>query len=64
MLLTDEKLDEMIREYYLQQFSERDTDRWFDPPAVNVRMFARDGELIVLQAQPITGQITVHIKPL
>lgn len=64
MLLTDEKLDEMIREYYLQQFSERDTDQWFEPPAVNVRMFARDGKLIVLQAQPITGQITVHIKSL
>ena len=64
MFLSDEELDARIHEYYLQNFTQRDTDRWYEPPAVNVRLFAREGELIAIQAQPITGQITVYRKPL
>lgn len=47
-----------IDEYYRERFGKCDTDRWYDTTAVNVKVFARDGELIFLKCHILTGEVT------
>jgi len=59
-LLTKEELNKHLYEYYVEHFGERDSDEWFDPPAVNVWVFKRDGKMIALKSHILTGEVTVH----
>ena len=57
-MLTKDQIEAHLENYYRTHCGERDTDEWYDSPAVNVRMFARDGELIALQCHIISGEVT------
>ena len=61
-ILTKEELSTRIYEYYLKNYGERDTDIWYEQPAVNVMTFGRDGEYISLKAHILTGEIEVFVE--
>ena len=62
MFLPDEKLDECLRKYYEEHFGIRDADIWYPSSGVNVRVFQRDDNLIVLVCQPFTGEVKEEVK--
>lgn len=39
-----------LSEYYIEKYGERDTDVWYQQPAVNVWVFGRDDKIISLKA--------------
>ena len=57
-LLTKNQFAEILHEYYLSNYGERDTDIRYDQPAVNVRVFGRDGKIITLKSHVLTGEVT------
>lgn len=57
-ILTKPELRERLMEYYRQVCGPKDTDRWYDTTAANVKMFARDGALISLRCHILTGEVT------
>ena len=59
-LLSKAEFAKHLYEYYVEHFGERDTDEWFEPPAVNVWVFKRDGKMIALKSHITTGEVTVH----
>ena len=61
-LLTKNQFTEILREYYLNNYGERNTDIWYDQPAVNVWVFSRDGKIITLKSHVITGKVTEQIE--
>ena len=61
-ILTKPELNELLMDYYRQEYGQRDTDRWYDVTAVNVKVFARDGELISLKCHPTTGVVTAKTE--
>ena len=63
-MLTKDQIEACLDRYYQTHCGERDTDEWYAPPAVNVRMFARDGELIVLHCHILNGQVTENRETL
>ncbi len=56
-VLTKPELSDRLKEYYLTRFGRRDTDRWYATQAVNVKVFAREGELISLKCHILTGEV-------
>ena len=61
-ILTDEKIDVLLQEYYQTYFGAQDTDHWYEAPAVNVRLFRRDGKLITLHCHPFNGTVNAKIR--
>lgn len=57
-ILTAEECGCRLKEYYHTRFGQRDTDRWYETSAANVKAFARDGELISLKCHILTGKVT------
>ena len=61
-ILTREQLDGYLRDYYLTHYGERDSDLWYDRPAVNVWVFGRDGKIISLKSHILTGEVTEYVE--
>lgn len=61
-ILKKEQFEEKITKYYEEHFGKRDSDVWFEPPAVNVRVFRRDGKFISLKSHILTGEVEVFIE--
>ena len=57
-ILTKPELNDRLMGYYRQAYGQRDTDRWYDTMVANVKVFARDGELISLKCHILTGEVT------
>ena len=57
-ILTKPELNDRLMDYYRVRYGQRHTDRWYDTTAVNVKVFARDGELISLKCHILTGAVT------
>ncbi len=55
--MTDKQIQTKLKQYYKKHFGERDTDEWYVDPAPNQWMFERDGKVIVLACNTITGKI-------
>ena len=51
-----------LRKYYVEKYGERDSDIWYDQPAVNVWVFCRDGKFISLKSHILTGEVTEYIE--
>lgn len=63
MTIFDKELyNRNLYEYYVKHYGERDTDKWFEQPAVNVWVFGRDGKIITLKSHILTGEITVAVE--
>ncbi|MBQ9953382.1 MAG: hypothetical protein IJO92_03525 [Clostridia bacterium] len=53
-----ERFAKNLREYYLENYGEKETDVWYEQPAVNVWVFGRDGKIITLKSHILTGEVT------
>lgn len=51
-----------LREYYVNNFGEKETDIWYEQPAVNVWVFGRDNKIITLKSKILTGEVTEKIE--
>ena len=56
-MVTERQMQAKLKKYYKQHFGECDTDEWYVDPAPNQWMFERDGKIIVLVCDKITGEI-------
>lgn len=63
-ILTKPELNQRLMEYYRTRYGRRSTDTWYAATPVNMKVFARDGELISLKCHPLTGQVTAKIEKL
>ena len=61
-ILTKEQFNSNLYKYYVEHYGERNTDEWFEQPAVNVIVFKRDGKYISLKSHILTGEVTEHIE--
>lgn len=61
-ILEKEELNNYLYKYYEENYGERDTDEWFEQPAVNVIVFKRDGKYITLKSHILTGEVAEHIE--
>lgn len=61
-ILTKEQFNSNLYKYYVEHYGERETDEWFEQPAVNVIVFKRDGKYISLKSHILTGEVTEHIE--
>ena len=61
-ILTKEDFNKKLYEYYIEHYGERESDEWFEQPAVNVWVFKRDNQFISLKAHILTGEIEVLIE--
>lgn len=47
-----------LYEYYVKNYGEKETDVWFEQPAVNVIVFRRSNRIITLKSHVLTGEVT------
>ena len=57
-LLSGSHLSELLHQYYLTHYGFRESDVWYEQPAVNVWVFGRDGKIITLKSHVLTGEVT------
>ena len=58
-ILEKEQLSLNLFSYYEKHYGKRDTDIWFEQPAVNVWVFKRGNKIITLKSHVITGDVSV-----
>lgn len=51
-----------LKAFYIEHYGEKETDIWYEQPAVNVWVFGRDGKIITLKSHIITGEVTEQIE--
>lgn len=56
--LTEKQLHTRLDNYYKEHFGIRDTDEWYVNPADNIWKFVRNGRVIILECDMVTGEIT------
>ena len=61
-ILTKEKLNEKLREYYENQLGALDTDVWCEQPAANVWVFKRGDRYVALRAHILTGEVKEFVE--
>ena len=61
-ILNKEKLEQCLNEYYEEHYRRQNTDIWYQQPAVNVRVFGRDGKIITLKSHLLTGAVSEKIE--
>ncbi len=64
VILTKEQFRQHLSQYYLTHYGERESDIWYDQPAVNVWVFGRDGKVIALKAHILTGEVEEKVESL
>lgn len=62
MVFDKELYNRNLYKYYVENYGERDTDIWYEQPAVNVWVFGRDGKIITLKSHVLTGEIEEKIE--
>ena len=63
MKILDKKvIGQHLETFYKEKYGERDTDLWYEQPAVNVWVFERDGEIIALKCHILTGEVEVQTE--
>lgn len=62
MIFDKELYTKNLREYYVKNYGERETDIWYEQPAVNVWVFGRDSKIITLKSDIRTGKVTEYIE--
>ncbi len=61
-ILTKEELNAKLCDYYKTHYGEKETDVFYDKPAVNVCVFKRDNKYISLKAHILTGEVEEFIE--
>lgn len=58
--LTEKQLHTRLYNFYKEHFGDKDTDEWYVNPADNIWKFVRNGRVIILECDMVTGEITVR----
>ena len=61
-ILKKEQYAEFLHNYYIEHYGEKDSDYWYEQPAVNVWVFARDNKIITLKSHILNGKVTEQIE--
>lgn len=61
-ILKKEELNQKLYEYYIEHYGEKESDIWFDQPAVNVWVFKRDNQYISLKAHILSGKVEEFVE--
>lgn len=61
-ILTKEQFGNYLYEYYKEHYGEKETDKWYEQPALNVWVFERDKKIISLKCHMLNGKITEKIE--
>ena len=61
-ILKKEEFNKKLFDYYVEHYGERDTDIWYEQPAVNVCVFKRDNKYISLKSHILTGEIEEFVE--
>lgn len=61
-ILSKEEFDKYLNDYYISHYGKRDTDVWYDKPAVNVVVFGRDNKIISLKSHIFTGEVEEKVE--
>ena len=56
-ILEKQVFNEKLNNYYTEKHGEKDTDIWFEQPAINVWVFRRDNRIITLKSHILTGEV-------
>lgn len=59
-ILDKNKLNDLLRTYYIENYGERESDEWIEHSAVNVWVFKRDNKYITLQCHILDGKVTAQ----
>ena len=51
-----------LNEYYINTYGKKDSDFWYEQPAINVWVFGRDNKIITLKSHILTGEIEETIE--
>lgn len=57
-IFNKEMYSKNLYEYYVKNYGEKETDVWFEQPAVNVIVFRRSNRIITLKSHVLTGEVT------
>lgn len=60
--LAKEQISDYLYKYYVEHYGEKETDIWYEQPAINVWLFNRDGKFITLKSHIITGEVTEKVE--
>ena len=58
-ILNKSEMSQNLYDYYKEVYGEKDTDYWYEQPAVNVWVFRRDNKVITLKSHILTGEVDV-----
>ena len=61
-LLTKKQFNEALYDYYTLHYGEKDTDKWYEQPAVDVWVFERDNKIMTLKRHILTGKVTEQVE--
>ncbi len=61
-LLTKDQINHCLNVYYEEHHGRKDTDIWYPQPAVNVWLFERDNQIVMLKCHILTGEVTETIE--
>lgn len=62
MIFDKELYNRKLYNYYVENYGEKETDTWYEQPAVNVWVFGRDGKIITLKSDIRSGEIEVFTE--
>ena len=55
--LTEKQLHTRLNNYYKEHYGENYADEWYVNPADNIWKFIRDGKIIILECDIVTGKV-------
>lgn len=61
-ILDKEMYTKKLREYYVNNYGEKETDIWYEQPAVNAWVFERDNDIVTLKSHILTGEVTEQVE--
>ena len=61
-MLTKQQIHKCLNDYYIQHCGKRENDMWYEQPAVNVKVFAREGKIITLHCHVLTGKVKEYTE--
>ena len=58
-LLEIQEISKILYDFYKENYGEKESDKWFEQPAVNVWSFERNGKIVTLKCHILTGKVEV-----
>ena len=56
-ILEKNEINQLLYDYYKENYGELKTDKWFEQPAVNVWVFGREDKIITLKCHILNGSV-------